>query len=243
MPQNRISQSLLKRVDKAIREFEMLQHGDRIAVAVSGGKDSLSLLEILRIRLRYSLEKYSIVAIHVLGDARGPETPEYPELEEWFQASGFEYLVRRIYTTEKENIPMRCERCAWNRRRTLFEMARDLECGTVALGHHLNDLAETALLNLVYRGRNETMQPAMWYFGGRFRVIRPLVYVPEAEIRRFAASREFPPPPSPCPKQGETQRDQMREILELMRRNCPKVAWNLVQAALRSEKLPPSLET
>ena len=164
------------------------------------------------------------------------------ELEEWLRSRGVEHLIRPSFIAEDEELPMTCDRCTWNRRRTIFEMAKELGCNRVAFGHHLDDMAETALMNLVFHGRNETMEPTREYFGGELTIIRPLMYVPESEIKRFAAAHDFPAPPPPCPRGEHTQRARMRELLVEMQRECRTVKKNLVRAALRRTRdtRPPS---
>jgi len=234
---NRLAGLLMKKVNRAVYEFGMIEDGDRVAVALSGGKDSFSLLEVLRYRQRFVPERYSVMAVHVVGDARGPEMPPYPQFEEWLRSRGVEHLIRPSFVAEYEELPMSCERCTWNRRRTLFEMAKELGCNHVAFGHHLDDMAQTALLNLIFQGRNETMEPMRDYFEGELKLIRPLMYVPESELKRFAAAHEFPAPPPPCPRGEHTQRERMKELLAEMQRECRKVKHNLVRAALRSHSL------
>lgn len=237
---DRLASFLLKKVNKAIYEFDMIQDGDRIAVALSGGKDSFSLLEILRYRQRFTPEKYAVAAVHVIGDARGPDIPPYPQLERWLRERGIEYLIRPTYLPEGEKLPMSCERCAWNRRRTLFEMAKDLRCNKVAFGHHLDDLAETALLNIIYHGRAETMFLAQEFFGGALAIIRPLAYAPESEIKRFASAHEFPEPPPPCPLGEHTQRQRIKDLIGEIKKDCPDVKWNLARTALRAMQSYPA---
>lgn len=223
----------MKKLNRAVYEFGMILDGDRVAVALSGGKDSFSLLEVLMYRRRFVPETYSVAAIHVVGDARGPEEmPPYPQLEEWLKANGHEYVIRPSFIAEDETLPMTCDRCTWNRRRTIFEMAKELGCDRVAFGHHLDDMAETALMNLVFQGRNETMEPLREYFGGELSIIRPLMYVRESEIKRFAAAHDFPEPPPPCPRGHRTQRARMKELLAEMQRECRSVKRNLVRASL-----------
>jgi tRNA 2-thiocytidine biosynthesis protein TtcA len=232
----RLAHFLLKKVSKAIRDYNMIEEGDRIAIAVSGGKDSLALLKLLQHYQRFSKEKFSLVAIHVVGDARGPNIPLHTPLEEWLKKQEIEYSIRPIYITENEELPMPCHRCTWNRRRTIFEMADELGCNKVAFGHHLDDLAETALLNLIYSGRSETMVPAAKYFGGKFGLIRPLIYVPEYEIKRFADVYGFPSPPPACPKNDDTKRRRMKELLEEIARDYSKARSNIVRAALSAQE-------
>ncbi len=229
---DRLAGWMMKKVNRAVYEFGMIEDGDRVAVALSGGKDSFGLLEILRYRQRFVPERYSLVGLHVVGDARGPEMPPCPQLEEWLRTNGHEYLIRPSFIAADEELPMTCERCTWNRRRTLFEMARDLGCNRVAFGHHLDDMAQTALLNLIFQGRNETMEPVREFFGGELRIIRPLMYVPESEIKRYAAAHQFPAPPPSCPRGEHTERARMKELLVGMQRECRSAKKNLVRSAL-----------
>jgi tRNA 2-thiocytidine biosynthesis protein TtcA len=223
---------LLKKVNPTIREYEMIHDGDRIAVAVSGGKDSLSLLTLLRLRQRRILQRYELVAVHVQGDARGLECPPNPALVDWLGAQGYEFVVKPIDLPPDEPLPMRCHRCTWNRRKTIFQVADQLGCNVVALAHQADDLAQTTLLNLFYGGRLETMAPAADYFDGRFRLIRPLAFVPEKEVAYFARACDFPPPPPDCPQAEDSQRALMAQVLRLFRRDAGKVRTNLIRAAL-----------
>ena len=150
----RLASFLVKKLNKAVYDFGMIDDRDRIAVALSGGKDSYSLLQMLIYRQGTVPERYSVVALHVVGDARGPDMPADNQMEGWLRAVGVEHLIRRTRLAESEQLPMPCERCTWNRRRTLFEMARELGCNKLAFGHQLDDLAQTVLLNLMYHGRN-----------------------------------------------------------------------------------------
>lgn len=231
---NRLAYWLLKDINRAIRDYHMIVDGDRIAVALSGGKDSLSLLRLLAMRRRTVAERYSVAAIHVIGDARGPETPEYAPLMDWLNNSGFEYRVVPLKLPVDEALPMGCQRCTWNRRRTLFEAAQAMECNVVAFGHHADDLAQTTLLNLLYHGRAETMAPRREYFDGAIRLVRPLCYTAESDVRRFARVSGFPPPPPDCPQSAHSRRKLARDLLRQVQHACPDARTNLLRAGLRS---------
>lgn len=224
---------LLKTVNRTIREFDMVRDGDRLAVAVSGGKDSLSLLTLLHLRRQRLGQDYGIVAVHVRGDARGPDCPDHPPLADWLAAHGYPHAFVPLDLPPDEPLPLSCQRCTWNRRKTLFYAAERLGCNVVAFAHHADDLAQTTLLNLFYGGRLETMAPAADYFGGRFRLIRPLAFVEEKEIRYFARACDFPPPPSDCPRAHESHRALMAQVLRLFPHDAHRVRMNLVRAALR----------
>lgn len=139
MDPDRLAYWLLKDVNRAIRDFTMIADGGRVAVAVSGGKDSLSLLRLLDYRRRSAAERYTLAAVHVVGDARGPAIEAHRPLLEWLEASGVKHLVVPLYLPAEEPLPLGCQRCTWNRRRTLFEAAQRLGCNVVAFGHHADD--------------------------------------------------------------------------------------------------------
>ena len=181
----RLAYWMLKDINKAIRDYEMIRDGDRIGVALSGGKDSLSLLRLLDWRRKTVPETYKLVALHIIGDTRGPEIPVHPPLLDWLAQSGYDYTVEPVILPEDEPLPMNCQRCTRNRRRTLFQVFRQMGCNVIAFGHHADDLAQTTLLNLLFGGQVETMAPRREYFDGELRLIRPLCYTREKAIRRF----------------------------------------------------------
>jgi len=225
---------LLKKVNQAIRDYNLVSNGDRIAVAVSGGHDSLSLLHLLQARQRSACERYELVAIHVHGDARGPDnTPEHPALLEWLARSDIEYVVVPMELPSGEPLPLKCQRCTWNRRKTLFLTAHQLGCNVVALGHHFDDAVETTLMNLFYQRRLEGLAPKASYFGGQFTLIRPLIYVPKKELARLARAASFPPSPPACPESERSRRRLIQKVLQLVEQNNHHVRRNVFRAAMR----------
>lgn len=234
---------ILKKVNRAIREYGMIGDGDRVAVAVSGGKDSLSLLRLLDERRRWSPEKYELVAIHVTGDARGGDVPFHRPLGDWLEARGYETLVVPLDLPAGETLPLGCQRCTWNRRKALFTAAQKLGCNVIAFGHHLDDLAQTTLMNLLFQGRVETMAPKREYFDGTIRLVRPLCFTTEAEVRRFARLEVFPPPPPDCPRSAVSQRKQAKDLLRIAMKSNRSVLSNLLRAGLKGNDslsfLPP----
>lgn len=209
----------------------MIEEGDRILVGVSGGKDSMSLLRILIHWLKYSPTKYSLVAAHVRGDARGAAYEIPDSLMRWLEEQGVPFEIRDIVLPEGEELPMACERCARNRRRTLFEMAQSHGCNKLALAHHLEDFAHTALMNLFSSGRLETMAFRRVYFGGLFTLIRPLAYIRESELVRFAKTCEFPIMAADCPMGPLSDRESARELMHSVSKEFRSAAINIVRAA------------
>jgi tRNA 2-thiocytidine biosynthesis protein TtcA len=242
---DRLAYFLLKTMNEAVREFDMLRAGDRVAVAVSGGKDSLSLLRLLQTHRLSSEKRYAVAAIHVRGDATGV-TPPHTPLEDWLAGQGVPVRVVEPEVGAGDEPPLACQRCTWLRRKALFLAADGLGCNVIAYAHHADDAAQTTLLNLLYGGDLRTLQPAADYFGGKFRLIRPLIYVPESELARFARASGFPPPPPACPRAGDSRRKLIANMLKLLGRDYLKQARpNLIRAGLAgrtTDHRPPTTE-
>ena len=160
--QDQLAHYLLKKVNKAIRIYGMIEDGDRIVVAVSGGKDSLTLLRLLRLDKNSTAIDYDLVGVHVESDVQNSGCCHLERLEKLFRDEGVDYSFEQIQVTPGEDGKHRrsdCFRCSWNRRKALFLAAQRLGCNKVAFGHHADDVAETTLLNLFFHGQLETMEP------------------------------------------------------------------------------------
>jgi tRNA 2-thiocytidine biosynthesis protein TtcA len=227
---------LLKQINRAVREFAMIQSGDRVAVAVSGGKDSLSLLRLLQLRQQTDPTRYELAAVHVRGDATGVTAP-YAPLGDWLTGQGMPFAIVEPEIGTSEAIPLNCQRCAWLRRKALFTAAAVLGCNVVAYAHHADDAAQTTLLNLLYTGNSRTLRPSAAYFGGQFRLIRPLFYTPESELARFARVSAFPAPPPLCPRADHSRRLLVRKMLEMTGRDyLLQIRENLIRAGLAANE-------
>jgi len=229
---DRVAYFLLKHVARACKEFDLLAEGDRVAVAVSGGKDSRALLQML-LRFRHKAGyHYELLALHVIGVPAGfPDLR--PELEPWFRELGVEHRFAPLELPPDEPLPLDCFRCSWNRRKALFTAAVEMGCNKLAFGHNADDAAGTTLLNLFFTGRLETMAPQVEFFDGAVTVIRPLIYVPEKELARYGRAAGFPTP-SPCPQHLTSQRTQMKTLLRQFGRDQRQIRANLWRAARRA---------
>jgi tRNA 2-thiocytidine biosynthesis protein TtcA len=226
---------LLKAVGKAHRVYGLFDQGDRIAVAVSGGKDSATLLDLLR---RWTgMPRFGLVAVHVLAGGKGcAGEPDVDALRAWLATLGVEYEL----TTMEPAGPAPagrpagpCFHCAWRRRKALFLAAQRLGCNKVALGHHADDVAVTTLLNLVYQGRCETMPARIALFDGRLELIRPLYLIEERNIARYAASGAFPFNPATCGKDEDQRRQRMAALLRRLESENRRVKRALLNAVER----------
>ncbi len=224
----------LRKVNRAVSIYRLIEEGDRIAVAVSGGKDSLSLLRLLRERPHYFPPSYELVAIHVtyIGWDIGAPPPEV--LEEHFRREGVPY---RIETVDFRNETPGCFRCSWVRRKALFTAAVEMGCNKLALAHHLEDIAETAVMNLLLHGRLERPEPYYPLFGGVLTLIRPLAFFHSHELRRFARLFGLPVYESTCPFSQTGVRGQLRAFLAELRRTCPELYINVFRSVERYRPL------
>jgi tRNA 2-thiocytidine biosynthesis protein TtcA len=234
MKEERFAYFLSKKVGKAITDYKMLQDNDKVLVAVSGGKDSLTLLKILDQRRSFVPIKYRLVAVHV---DMGYKCIHPKILEKYFKDNGYEYYTKKVdilKNTKREDI--NCFWCSWNRRKVLFETADKLGCNKVALGHHKDDIIQTFLLNLVFQGEISTMSPVQELFKGKIVLIRPLAYLEEKECRRFAKENNFPLPHCTCPHAGKTQRDKAAKLIRSIEKMSPNFKTNIFRSLQRIKR-------
>jgi tRNA 2-thiocytidine biosynthesis protein TtcA len=223
-----------KRIGRAIMDYKMLSDGDKIAIAVSGGKDSMTLLRVLHDRRRFVPIKYDILAVHIdLGYPRSCAKT----LEKYFRKIGVNYHIEKVDTLKKtKKADINCFWCSWNRRKALFETAVRFGCTKVALGHHMDDIIETTLLNLFFQGEISTMVPKQELFKGKIIIIRPLAYVEEHLIKRFAKEAKLPHETCDCPNSIVSNRTRMTKIISEIKRVCPDVKKNIFRSVKRIKK-------
>ncbi|MFH1506831.1 MAG: ATP-binding protein [Candidatus Omnitrophota bacterium] len=220
-----------KRIGKAIGDYKLIEDGDKILVAVSGGKDSLSLLEILNDRRSFVPVKYDLLACHV--DMGYP--CHHPKiLAEYFKKMGVKYHIEKIDILQgKTRKDISCFWCSWNRRKALFMVAERFGCTKVALGHHKDDIVETILMNIFFKGEISAMSPKQSLFDGKITIIRPLAYVEENMIVKFAKTLDFPHHRCSCPNSIKSQRTKMTEIIRDLEKVCPELKTNIFRSLQR----------
>ncbi len=225
---------LLRIINKTIGTHNLIQDGDRVAVAVSGGKDSLTLARLLHIRRLYRRETYDLLAIHVLySDPQAEERRR--NLQALMDAWGIPIIFPRMEIPEGEEWPVSCQRCAWHRRRALFQSAHEMGYSKVALAHHQDDMLATALMNLLYQGRFEGMAVKLSMFDGQIIIIRPLIDVPESATRRYMRKLgvNVEETSFACPLARKTSRAEAKVLLHELERRFPHARANMVRALAR----------
>ncbi|MBN2126675.1 MAG: tRNA 2-thiocytidine(32) synthetase TtcA [Deltaproteobacteria bacterium] len=216
---------------KALHGRNMIADGDHVLVAVSGGKDSLSLLWLLRERLKRIPIAYEITAVHV---DPGFGADSAGRLESFFRENGFNHRVVRSDIGPRahgpENRENPCFLCSHLRRKILFETAAEIGCNKLAFGHHKDDVIETFFLNLFYGASISTMKPVQELFDGKLTVIRPLFLADEDLVRRYAAGMDWPEIDLGCPTAGSSRREKIKEMLREFYRGNRKIKGNIFHA-------------
>lgn len=229
-----------RKTGKAVYDYDLIQAGDKILVGVSGGKDSLALLEVLALRARDSKQNYTVMAAHVAVENVAYEVDsEY--IAGFCKSLGVDYVHRTISTTVKEGMdkPV-CFVCSWNRRKTLFEIAKEYGCNKLALGHHKDDAIESLLMSMMFNGTIASMPPKLDMFDHTFTLIRPFIYLTNEETRQYAVYRDFKKQKKNCPYEQATNRNAVAGILRQMEALSPHVKGNLFASMknIQTEYLP-----
>ncbi len=227
---------LLSFVRRAVDDYNMIEDGDKIAVGISGGKDSLALLCALsRLRLFYP-KKFDIVAITV---DMGFNGSDFSKIQELCNSLQVEYRIEKteiakiIFDVRKESNP--CSLCAKMRRGSLHAAAVSAGCNKVALGHHYDDAVETFMMNLFFEGRLGCFSPISYLSNRKITLIRPLIYAQEKDVRYFVRRQELPILESLCPEDHATEREKMKLLLRELEKSNEGLRHRIFHAMCKSE--------
>lgn len=230
----KVQNFLLKKTGKAIFDYNMVEENDRILIAVSGGKDSLSMLDLMTRKQKSLNIRFSLFAVHV-NFKNISDNPKY--LEDIFVKYNIKYCIHDAVLPEKNDAKLSdCFWCSWNRRRIIFELAKKYNCRKVAFAHHMDDIVETFLMNIFFYGEISTMPPKLSMFEGEIHIIRPLVYVPEKVIAEYARLMNFPVRTCRCPYFEISRRKWTEELIKVIEKKCPQVKINLLRSMKRIKK-------
>ncbi|MCW4627565.1 MULTISPECIES: tRNA 2-thiocytidine(32) synthetase TtcA [Marinomonas] len=221
---NKLQKRLRRLTGQAIADFNMIEDGDKVMVCLSGGKDSYTMLEILRNLQASAPIKFSIVAVNL--DQKQPGFPEHI-LPAYLEELGvdFHILERDTYSIVKEIVPegkTTCGLCSRLRRGSLYGFAEEIGATKIALGHHRDDILETLFLNMFFGGKLKSMPPKLLSDDGKHIVIRPLAYCKESDIEAFAHMKEYPIIPcNLCGSQENLQRQVVKDMLQKWEKEFP----------------------
>ncbi len=216
---------------KAIHRYGLIEDGDRILVGVSGGKDSLTMLDLLYERARRVPIHYELVPVHI---NLGFSSNRSDVLKRFFEERDLSYHIEDTQigplAHSDENRENPCFLCSWERRKRIFSVAHRLKCNKIAFGHHKDDIIETFLLNIFYSAEISTMLPIQAMFKGKMTIIRPLALIEEKMIERFAREKRFPVGSSGCPSSGRTKRHEMKALIEGLQRKNHRIKGNIFRS-------------
>ena len=216
-----------KRFGKGVIQYGLIEDGDKILVGLSGGKDSLALVELLGKRARIFKPRFSVIAVHVVMK----NIPYQSDLE-YLRNHAAAYDVPLIVfetsfdpTTDTRKSP--CFLCSWNRRKALFTVAKENGCNKIALGHHMDDILETLLMNMTYQGAFSTMPPKLVMRKFDMTIIRPMCLIHESDLLELAKIRSYKKQVKNCPYESGSSRSDMKEVLKQLESMNPEARYSL----------------
>ena len=236
---------LKKWLEKAVMDYGMIVAGDRVLVGVSGGMDSMALLDLLHTRMIY-VPQFSLTAIHIDPgfDADGAGSGI---LARHLKEGGYDFVMEKTdigpLSHSEYNRKNPCFLCSRLRRKRIFEIAAERGCNKIAFAHHKDDIIETLLINLFYGREISTMVPDQPIFGGKLHIIRPLAYIREGLVKRYAKERGFPVIENGCPTSRTSKRRFVKDLLDGMEKDNPHVRDNIWKAMghVKMDYLPAKL--
>lgn len=229
-------QKLLSKMRQAINDYNLIENGDKIAVGLSGGKDSVTLLNLLNAYKKFSPEKFELIAI-TLNPGGVDNSPLYKLCKD-LNVPFYEIqtdINKIVFDLRKEKNP--CSLCANLRRGALNSTAQKLGCNKVALGHHKDDAIETLLLSMFYEGRINCFSPKTFMAKNNLSLIRPMVYINEGSIKNLVKKYNFPVIKNPCPADGKTKRQEIKEFINEMNMKIPGFKKNIFGSLTNAKQM------
>ncbi len=223
----RLFQKVEKKVRKAIFDYGLIEDGDTVLIGLSGGKDSLALVELLGRRSRIFQPRFKLVAAHII-----MENIPYHSDQEYLRLCAEAYDIPFVVcttsfepSTDTRKSP--CFLCSWMRRKALFDIAKEYNCNKIALGHHQDDIIETLLMNLTHQGAFGTMPPRLKMDKFEMEIIRPLCLVEEQELIRISEWKEYRKQIKNCPYESGSSRSEMKEVLARLTAINPQARYSI----------------
>lgn len=239
-----MEEKLIRRIqkcfNKGVVQYGLIEDGDKILVGLSGGKDSLALLELLALRSRIYKPKFSVVAAHVVMKNISYES-DMDYLRSYAESLGVPFICYETSfdpSTDTRKSP--CFLCSWNRRKALFTVAKEQGCNKIALGHHMDDILETLLMNMTFQGAFSTMPPKLVMRKFDMTIIRPMCLVHEADLLQMAAYRGYKKQIKNCPYEKDSNRSSIKEVFHTLEKLNPVARYSLwgSMSNIQSDLLP-----
>ncbi len=231
------TQRMLSVMRKGITKYKMIKDGDKIAVGVSGGKDSVTLLKLLAEYKRFSPERFDLIAVTVdLNFSEG--NPDFTPIKELCDSLNVEYYLQKtdiaqvVFDVRKETNP--CALCSKMRKGALYSFAKEKGCNKIAYGHHADDLIDTLLLSMLYEGRLSTFAPKSYLDRTDLTLIRPMIMLEEIDV--LAYSKSLPVVKSCCPANKQTKREYVKTIISKIGEEIPNVREMIFTALIHPER-------
>ncbi len=218
---------ITKRFHKACADYALIEDGDHILIGLSGGKDSLALVELLGRRQKIYVPRFRVTAVHVSVTEIGYQS-DLQYLQSFCAENGVAFVHKTIQIQDSEAAEAQktkniCFLCSWYRRKALFECAQELGCNKIALGHHKDDIVETLLLNLIYQGKFDSIAPKLQMEKFPMQMIRPLCLLYEADLQHYAELAGYRKQQKLCPFEKDSSRADIKELIQTLKRLNPHV--------------------
>lgn len=235
--EQKLEQRINNQIRKAIKKYRLIEDGDKILIGLSGGKDSLCLLEMLAKRAAIQKPAFKIEAVHIrMKNIRYESDPIYLQ---WFAEANkvpLHIITTEFYYGEQTKKPA-CFLCSWHRRKNIFNLAQELGCNKIALGHHMDDIIHTAMLNQFFQGHFSTMPVKLQMNKMPLTIIRPLCLNTEADIKKYAEYKGYEKQTKSCPYENNSHRHDMKNIFAEIEKMNPEARFSLWNALESENKL------
>lgn len=242
--EERIVRKVEQRFNKGVVKYHLIEDGDKILIGLSGGKDSLALLELLGRRSRILKPRFSVVAVHV-GMTNIPYKSDLNYLKEYAESFGVPFVhYETSFDPSTDTRKSPCFLCSWNRRKALFTVAKEQGCNKIALGHHMDDILETLLMNITFQGAFSSMPPLLVMKKFDMSIIRPMCLVHEADLIEMAAARGYRKQVKNCPYESQSSRSDMKKVLKSLEALNPEARYSLwgSMTNVQEELLPSDID-
>lgn len=230
--EQKLEKKIISRFQKAIYDFNLIEDGDHVLIGLSGGKDSLCLVELLAKRQKIRKPVFAVDALHIRMENIKYESDE-TYLREFCESRGIRFhCVTTGFDSSTDNRKSPCFLCSWNRRKQMFLMAQQLGCNKIALGHHMDDIIHTAMMNIYFQGSFSTMPVRLRMRKMPLTIIRPLCLEVEADLRMYARNNGYEKQVKLCPYETDSHRATMRELfnkIESLNSEARYSVWNALE--------------